>query len=73
MKKKKRSLGVYVIGVIVALVMVNSIVWYMGRLEELKSVELLSVGFLLGMLAMYIAVHLSLEIGSNIVYPSEQG
>jgi hypothetical protein len=55
---KKVSLGVYVIGVIVALIIVNCIVWYMGRLEELHNVELLSVGFLLGMLAMYIAVHL---------------
>jgi hypothetical protein len=55
---KKHSLGVYVVGVIVALVIVNFIVWYMGRLDELHSVELLSVGFLLGMLAMYIAVHL---------------
>jgi len=55
---KKRSLGVYVVGVIVALVIVNSVVWYMGRMEELHDVELISVGFLLGMLAMYIAVHL---------------
>jgi hypothetical protein len=55
---KKISLGVYVVGVIVALVIVNFIVWYMGRVAELHNVELLSVGFLLGMLAMYIAVHL---------------
>lgn len=56
--KKKRSLGVYVVGVIVCLIIVNSIVWYMGRFAELKSVELISAGFLLGMLAMYIAMHL---------------
>jgi hypothetical protein len=48
MKKKKRSLGAYVV---VALVIVNSVVWYMGGLEELRNVELISVGFLLGMLA----------------------
>lgn len=56
--RKKRSLAVYVFGVIICLISVNLIVWYTGRFEELKSVEQISVGFLLGMLAMYIAMQL---------------
>ena len=55
---EKRSLGAYVVDVIIALIIVNFIVWYMGRLEEMHSMKLISVDFLLGMLALYIAVHL---------------
>jgi len=55
---KKRPLWVYVIGVIVALAVVNYIAWLTGADTKLHMSELVSVGFLLGMLAMYIAVHL---------------
>ena len=55
---KKLPLSAYVIGVVIALAVVNCIVWFIGGAEESQSVELVSLGFLLGMLAMYIAVHL---------------
>jgi hypothetical protein len=55
---RKRPLYVYVIGVVVALVVVNYISWLIGGQTRLYMVELVSCGFLLGMLAMYIAVHL---------------
>ncbi len=55
---KRFPLYLYVIGVIIALVLVNYISWLVGGEAKLKSVELLSAGFLLGMLAMYIAVHI---------------
>jgi len=51
-------LGLYVVGVIIVLVLINCIAWFVGGEVKLKSFELLSGGFLLGMLAMYIAVHL---------------
>lgn len=55
---KKYPLSLYVVGVIIVLVLVNCIAWYIGGEAKLKSMELGSIGFLLGMLAMYIAVHL---------------
>jgi hypothetical protein len=55
---RKRPLYVYIIGVIIALVVVNYISWLIGGQTRLSMVELVSFGFLLGMLAMYIAVHL---------------
>ena len=55
---KRFPLHVYIIGVIIALVIINYIAWSMGGEVKLKSFELLSSGFLLGMLAMYIAVHI---------------
>jgi len=55
---KKYPLWLYVIGVIIALVLVNYISWFVGGATKLESFELLSGGFLLGMLAMYIAVHI---------------
>jgi len=55
---KKYPLYVYVIGVIIALVLINYIAWSVGGEIKLESFELLFSGFLLGMLAMYIAVHI---------------
>lgn len=55
---KKYPLSLYVIGVIIVLVLVNCIQWYVGGEARLKGMELFSTGFLMGMLAMYIAVHL---------------
>jgi hypothetical protein len=54
----KHPLGQYVIGVIIVLALINLILWFAGRKAILKSTEILSAGFLLGMLAMYIAVHI---------------
>jgi hypothetical protein len=55
---QRRPLWVYVIGVIIALAIVNYIAWLTGGEMKLRTSELVSTGFLLGMLAMYIAVHL---------------
>ena len=55
---KKRPLSTYVIGVLIALVIVNYIAWLTGGVAKLQTSGLVSIGFLLGMLAMYIAVHL---------------
>ena len=55
---KKYPLWLYVVGVIIALVLVNYISWFLGGKAKLQTVEVFSGGFLLGMLAMYIAVHL---------------
>lgn len=55
---KKYPLGLYIVGVIVVLAIINYIAWSVGGEAKLKSFELLSAGFLLGMLAMYIAVHI---------------
>ena len=56
--KQRRPLWLYVVGVIVALAIVNYAGWSIGGATELRTAELVSSGFLLGMLAMYIAVHL---------------
>lgn len=55
---KKYPLWLYVIGAIVVLALINYIVWSVGGTAKLENFELLSGGFLLGMLAMYIAVHI---------------
>lgn len=55
---KKRPLNRYVIGVIVVLIIVNIISWFIGGEERAQMVSHVSIGFLLGMLAMYIAVHM---------------
>ena len=55
---KKYPLGLYVIGVIVVLAIINYIAWFAGGEAKLKTFELFSGGFLSGMLAMYIAVHI---------------
>ncbi|MGH7204483.1 MAG: hypothetical protein ACREHC_08660 [Candidatus Levyibacteriota bacterium] len=54
---KKSSLAVYVTGVVIVITLVNCIVWFINP-AELRSVMTFSLGFLIGMLAMYIAVHL---------------
>lgn len=54
---KKTSLAVYVIGVVIVITLVNFIIGYTNP-SEVRSVMTFSLGFLLGMLAMYIAVHL---------------
>ncbi len=56
--KKKKSLWVYVVGVLIALVIVNILAWLTGGDTKFHTSALVSIGFLMGMLAMYIAVHL---------------
>jgi len=55
---KKRPLWVYVVGVFIALGIVNYLAWITGGAAKFHTSMLVSSGFLLGMLAMYIAVHL---------------
>lgn len=55
---KRYPLWIYVVGVVIVLAIVNYIAWLTGGAEKLGAVESLSAGFLLGMLAMYIAVHI---------------
>ena len=55
---RRLPLWVYVVGVIIALAVVNGIAWFVGGAAKLRSLELFSAGFLFGMLAMYIAVHI---------------
>ena len=55
---KKYPLSLYVFGVIVVLVIVNCLAWFLYGEKEFRSIMTFSLGFLLGMLAMYIAVHL---------------
>jgi hypothetical protein len=54
---EKHSLGTYVIAVIVVLIVINFIFWKVGGVARLKTMEAHSLSFLIGMLAMYIAVH----------------
>lgn len=55
---KKYPLYIFVIGVCVVLLLIDYIAWRIGGAAKLGSFESLSGGFLLGMLAMYVAVHL---------------
>jgi len=55
---KKYSLGIYVGGIIVVFLFINSIAWSLEGEVKLKSFKLLSSSFLLGLLAMYIAMQL---------------
>ena len=55
---KKRSLWVYVIGVIIVLIICNWITFMVGGSNKVLKVEIFSAGYVVGMLSMYIAVHL---------------
>jgi len=55
---KKHSLGSYVSAVIIIIILVNTVIWRSGKIAELQNVAIFSAGFLVGMLAMYIAVHI---------------
>ena len=48
----------YIIGVLVAWVIVLCLSWIFGGAERFRFVAAFCAGFLFGMLAMYIAVHL---------------
>jgi hypothetical protein len=55
---KKRPLRLYIVGVIIALGVVNYIAWLVDATATFHASLLVSGGFLLGLMAMYIAVHL---------------
>jgi hypothetical protein len=55
---KRFPLSLYATGVMIVLVLINCIAWFVGGVARLKNVEIFSSGFLLGMLAMYTAVHI---------------
>jgi hypothetical protein len=54
---KRMPLIVYVIGVAIAWAVVLSLAWFIGGLAQFSNFALVCVGFALGMLSMYIAVH----------------
>jgi len=54
---KKYPLGLYVVAVIIVLAIVNYLIWLERGAAGLRLMEIFSIGFLAGMLAMYIAVH----------------
>lgn len=54
----KRPLWVYVLGVVVVLGILNCVVWFVDPAATRYTSLIFSGGFLLGMFAMYIAVHL---------------
>lgn len=53
----KPSLKIYVISVIIVWALVLSTAWLTGGITRLNTFALVCSGFLLGMLAMYIARH----------------
>jgi hypothetical protein len=52
-----RPLWHYVIAVLVVLAVLNGLMQYLGGAARARDVAIFSAGFLIGMLAMYIAVH----------------
>jgi hypothetical protein len=54
----KRPLSVYVIGVAVMWAVILGVMWFLGDMARFQKFAFVGFGFALGMLAMYIAVHL---------------
>jgi|HubBroStandDraft_6_1064221.scaffolds.fasta_scaffold6066420_1 hypothetical protein len=54
---KKYSLWVFIIGVIAVLIIMNWLAFMVGGRDKLLQAEIFSAGYLVGMTAMYIAVH----------------
>jgi hypothetical protein len=54
----KTPLFVYVIGVAVVWAIILGVMWLLGDVARFHTFSLVCLGFALGMLAMYIAVHL---------------
>ncbi|MGD0752216.1 MAG: hypothetical protein ABSA23_12510 [Anaerolineales bacterium] len=54
---KRFPLIVYVIAVAVVWAVVLGITWFLGNMARFQTFALVCLGFALGMLAMYIAVH----------------
>lgn len=55
---KRFPLSLYVTGVIIVLAVINCIAWFADGGIKFRAIETFSLGFLMGMLAMYIAVHI---------------
>ncbi len=58
MMRNRFPLSLYVAGVVIVLAIINVINWFANGGLRARSVAIFSGGFLLGMFAMYIAVHL---------------
>ena len=56
--QNKHPLYVYVIGVAVVWAIILGIVWHIGNMETFGKFVSVCAGFVLGMIAMYIAVHI---------------
>ena len=56
--QNKRPLYVYVIAVAIVWAIILGVMWSLGDIARFHEVACVSAGFALGMLAMYIAVHL---------------
>ena len=54
---KRFPLIVYVIGVAVVWAVILGALWFLGDIARFQTFALVCLGFALGMLAMYIAVH----------------
>ena len=54
---KKRSINFYVIAVLVVIAIMNCFAWFVNGGENAATIEIFSSGFLVGILAMYIAIH----------------
>jgi peptidoglycan/LPS O-acetylase OafA/YrhL len=54
---KRFPLIVYVIGVAVVWAVLLVVMWFLGDIARFQTFALVCLGFALGMLAMYIAVH----------------
>jgi peptidoglycan/LPS O-acetylase OafA/YrhL len=50
-------LSVYVIGVAIVWAIILGVMWFLGDIARFQTFALVCLGFALGMLAMYIAVH----------------
>jgi hypothetical protein len=54
---KRFPLIVYVIGVAVVWAILLAVMWFLGDMARFQTFALVCLGFALGMIAMYIAVH----------------
>lgn len=54
---KRRPLGVYVIGVAVVWAVILGVMWFSGDRARFQTFALIYAGAAIGMLAMYIAMH----------------
>ena len=55
---KNTSLSTYLAAVVVALAIMNYLVWSIGGSAKMAKSIIFTGGFVVGMLAMYIAVHI---------------
>ena len=54
---KRVPLIVYVIGVAIVWAIILGVMWFLGDIARFQTFALICLGFALGMIAMYIAVH----------------